>query len=106
PGSSVWKGRTTRCRTATSPTSGSTCDLLCRRPQDPLQLVAAALELLWRLRLQHQPQERLGVRGADVGPPGGVLDRDAVQVVDLGVLVALGQERDHPLLVLDHEVDL
>src|SRR5882724_4578137 len=80
--------------------------LLRRLPQQPDQLLLPARELLLRLRLQHEPQVGLGVRGADVGPPGGVVDRDAVEIVDLGVLVALGEARDLPLLVLDYEVDL
>src|SRR5262245_2537066 len=50
------------------------------------ELGAAAVHVLARdQRLEVESQQRLGVGGADVEMPLGVVDRDAVEVVDLGV---------------------
>src|SRR6476619_5558441 len=65
--------------------------LLRRLSQNPDQLLLVTLQLLGRLSLQHEPQVGLGVRGADVRPPVGVAEGDAVEVVDLGVGEAAGQ---------------
>ena len=55
-------------------------------------LVTAALHVLARgQRLQAQPQQRLGVRGAHVEVPVVVVDRDPVEAVLARVGVALGQ---------------
>src|SRR3954469_3230444 len=49
-------------------------------------LVAAALHLLVGVRLEVEPQERLGVRRPDVEVPVGEVDRQAVEVAQLAAL--------------------
>ena len=56
--------------------------------------------------LEAQAQQRLGVRGAHVEVPVVVVDRDAVELGDLAVGVALSISRDLRLLVGDLGVDL
>src|SRR3954447_6309261 len=62
----------------------------CSATDDAQHLIAPARHvLLGDERLERQAQQRLGVRGAHVEVPVLVVDRDAVDVRDLAVAVAL-----------------
>src|SRR3954447_12494117 len=79
----------------------------CSATDDREHLVAPALHVLRRdERLEREAQQRLGVRGADVEVPVGVVDRDAVDVGDLSVGVALLELAHLRLAVGDLGVDL
>src|SRR5579864_5435436 len=91
-------GTSPRCRVSVSlPVSL----LRFRLAQQRRQLLAAAGQLGGGLGFEDQPQVGLGVGGADVGPPVGIADGDAVQVVDPGIGVTLGQQLYLARLVLD-----
>src|SRR5690242_627603 len=77
-----------------------------RLAEDLLELVQFFLEQLGCFRLEVEAEQGLGVGLADVEPPVAEVDGDAVEVVDLGLFVVLGQFADLGLLVLDLEVDL
>ena len=74
--------------------------------QDLLQLLKLRLHFLRTLRLQVQSQQRLGVALSHVEPPVAVVDRDAVEVIDLALLVGVAELADLAVLVFDLEVDL
>ena len=86
--------------------------IACLEAADRDELRAPCVAQRGRARLEVEAQERLGVAGAHVEPPPrrvaevAELDRDAVEVVDLALLVDVGQLADLPVLVLDLEVDL
>src|SRR3954471_13361854 len=80
-GSSSRTGALSPWRTTTSvaaPGGAMNFSWRCSATDDREHLVAPALHVLRRdERLQREAQQRLGVRGADVEVPVGVVDRDA-----------------------------
>src|SRR6185295_18312120 len=69
--------------------------------------IALSFHVLWRdERLEVEAQKRLGVGGAHVEVPLGVVDRDSVEPGDLAIGVALGKLTHLRLLIRHLGVDL
>src|SRR4051794_8960414 len=77
-----------------------------RLAQVTLELAKFFLEHLRRAGFEVQPEHRFRVALADVEPPFPHVDRAPVEVVDLPLLVPVGDLSDLRILVLDLEVDL
>src|SRR3954467_11232357 len=92
-GSSSRTGALSPWRTSSSvaaPGGAMNLSWRCSATDDAQHLIAPARHvLLGDERLERQAQQRLGVRGAHVEVPVLVVDRDAVDVGDLAVRVAL-----------------
>src|SRR3954453_19523062 len=109
-GSSSRTGALSPWRTSSSvaaPGGAMNLSWRCSATDDAEHLVAPALHVLGGdERLEGQAQQRLGVRRAHVEVPVVVIDRDAVDVRDLGIRVALFQLAHLGRAVGDLGVDL
>jgi len=73
--------------------------------EDSLEVLELFIEEAWGVGFEVEQEEGVGGTLADVEPPVGGFDGEAVEVVGLGLAVGLGDFSDFCVLILDMEGD-
>src|SRR5690606_13753376 len=93
--------------TRISSSAGSTfMGVILTATDDGKHLVAHTRHGVLVVALDVESEQRFGVRGSDVEPPGGGRDGQAVEPVLVVLGVGLGEGFEHRGLVVDRAVDL